>query len=70
MKRVERAHACPSCEHVAVHPPAVRQGIAVLHGLEIGVVDIGWECKECGTEWGFEMLGHTVTESLPKEEGS
>lgn len=70
MKRVEREHACPNCEHVAVHPPAVRQGVGVLHDVEIGIVDVGYGCIECGAEWGFEVLGQTLTEKMPREEGS
>ena len=45
-KKVE----CPKCHTAAVHPAAVRQS----PGLP-GIVDVGWMCKSCGHEWGFEI---------------
>lgn len=49
---------CPSCGTVAVHPPGVRSGkrFDAELGREVGVVDIGWACRACGHEWGFEVL--------------
>lgn len=45
---------CPACGLVADHPPAVRQSIERIGGMEWGVADIGWRCRNCGHEWGFE----------------
>ena len=70
MERVERAHLCPHCEKLAVHPPAVRQGVGVMLGVEVGIVDVGYRCARCGQEWGFELLGREHMDTVPKVEKS
>lgn len=43
---------CPRCGLVAEHETCLRQG-------KIGdktVVDVGWKCRRCGCEWGFDLF--------------
>lgn len=61
----------PPCPHGPHEPAAevvasVRQGKADMadiqphyeleRGWTVGVIDVGWRCKGCGFEWGFELL--------------
>jgi hypothetical protein len=52
----DEAHPCPECGYIAVHNVAVRSGKRVVYKMSVGVVDVGWHCKKCGHEWGFEVI--------------
>lgn len=43
---------CPGCGDPGPHEAAVRSGKV----KDMGVVDVGWRCRKCGHEWGFEYF--------------
>jgi ribosomal protein S27AE len=47
---------CPNCGLLTDHPPAVRQATVEWKDTTFGLIDVGWYCKRCGHQWGFEVL--------------
>ena len=43
---------CPSCGCLGPHEAAVRS--RTVKGVSL--VDVGWCCRKCGNEWGFEVF--------------
>ena len=41
---------CPGCGDPGPHETAVRSG--KVGGVTLA--DVGWRCRKCGHEWGFE----------------
>ena len=52
---------CPKCGAPAPHGAAVRQ--RSMSGWNL--VDMGFECRACGHEWGFEVLTEPQDEETP-----
>lgn len=52
---------CPECGFVDQHPASVRQGTGSYAGLVANIIDVGWRCRQCGHEWGFEVLTEAST---------
>lgn len=46
-REIRKDPDCPECGAAGPHETAVRSGE--------GLVDIGWRCRACGHEFGFEM---------------
>jgi transposase-like protein len=44
---------CPKCNSENT-VTAVHQFEGKYYGLEAHIVDMGWKCQGCGTEFGFE----------------
>jgi len=45
---------CPVCRVAGEQDVAVRQGPGVLFDFPAWLVNMGFKCRVCGHEWGFE----------------
>jgi hypothetical protein len=52
------AHGPPeTCvRHGKVDYADVYPALRFKRGTVTGIADVGWECRSCGHEWGFEVL--------------
>lgn len=64
---VERV-VCPHCGKKVHNVAAVRQGLVPSDSFgEVNIIEIGFECPECGHEWGFEVFADENTWKQARE---
>ena len=69
--KTDRLIICPNCGEQGKEKDfdtAIRQGKTLFREIKGNVIDVGFECQNCGIEFGFEHFqGNNWKEKLIKQ---